>query len=75
MDKDPLNRGFWRWKKMRFVLSFRNSGEYMLPLRDSGVYYDAELGDTFYIVRFAGKKKTVRAVYNALDVEVENDDQ
>ena len=60
---------------MRFVLSFRNSGEYMLPLRDSSVYYDAELGDTFYIVRFAGKKKTVRAVYNALDVEVENDDQ
>ena len=75
MDKDPLNRGFWRWKKMRFVLTFRNSGEYMLPLRDSSVYYDAELGDTFYIVRFAGKKKTVRAVYNALDVEVENDDQ
>lgn len=80
MDKDPLNRGIGRWKKMRFVLTFRNSGEYMLPLRDSSVYYDAELGDTFYIVRFAGKnfegkKKTVRAVYNALDVEVENDDQ
>ena len=75
MDKDPITRGVWRWKKMRFVLSFRNSGEYTLPLRDSSVHYDAELGDTFYIVRFAGKGNTVRAVYNALDVEMEGDDR
>jgi hypothetical protein len=69
MDKDPVTRGVLKWKKMRYVLSFRHGGEYRLPLQDSSVYYDAELGDTFYTVRVDGKNIHIRAVYNALDFE------
>ena len=75
MDKDPVKRGLGKNRQTRYVLGFRKHRPYVLPPQDESVYHDAELGDTFYIVRFAGKKKTVRAVYNALDVEVENDDQ
>ncbi len=69
MDKDPVTRGFWRWKKMRFTLAFRNSGSYRLPRADTSVFYDAELGDTFFVVRLEGKNRAIRAVYNALDYD------
>ena len=76
MDKDPVKRGLGKNRQTRYVLGFRKHRPYVLPPQDESVYHDAELGDTFYIVRFAGKnfegkKKTVRAVYNALDVEWE----
>lgn len=69
MDKDPITRGIWRWKKMNFVLSFRQSGTYRIPRADESVYYDAELGDAFFIVRMEGKSKKIRAVYNGLDYD------
>ena len=69
MDKDPITRGVWRWKKMRFVLAFRNSGSYRLPRQDGSVYYDAELGDTFFVIRLEGKSKKIRAVYSRLDYD------
>ena len=75
MDKDPVKRGFGRNRETRYVLGFRKHRPYVLPPQDESVYHDAELGDTFYIVRFAGKKKTVRAVYNALDVVCEVNDE
>ena len=69
MDKDPITRGIWRWKKMHFVLSFRQSGTYRIPRADESVYYDAELGDAFFVVRMEGKSKKIRAVYNGLDYD------
>ncbi|MBQ7337493.1 MAG: hypothetical protein IJW40_03455 [Clostridia bacterium] len=69
MDKDPITRGIWRWKKMRFTLAFRNSGTYRLPRADTSVFYDAELGDSFLVVRLEGKNRAIRAVYNALDYD------
>ena len=69
MDKDPVTRGVLRWKKMHFVFSFRQSGTYRLPRADESVYYDAELGDTFLVVRLEGKSRAIRAVYNTLDYD------
>ncbi|MBQ7337494.1 MAG: hypothetical protein IJW40_03460 [Clostridia bacterium] len=69
MDKDPVKRGIGKNRKTRYVLGFRKHRPYILPAQDESIYRDAELGDTFYVVLFEGKTKSVRAVYNALDVE------
>ena len=74
MDKDPVTRGVWRWRTTRYLLSFRK-GTYYLPPQDESVYRDAELGDTFLIVRLEGKHPKIRAVYNTLDVEWDGEEE
>ena len=74
MDKDPVTRGILKRKTTRYLLSFRK-GTCLLPLQDESVYHDAELGDTFFVVRMEGKSKKIRAVYNALDVEWDGDEE
>ncbi len=69
MDKDPVKRGMGKKRQTRYVLGFRKHRPYILPTQDESIYRDAELGDTFYIVRLEGKNTAIRAVYNALDVE------
>ena len=69
MDKDPIKRGFGKSRQTRYVLGFRKHRPYTLPRADESVYHDAELGDTFFVIRMEGKSKKIRAVYNALDVE------
>ena len=68
MDKDPVTRGILKRKTTRYLLSFRK-GTCLLPLQDESVYHDAELGDTFFVVRMEGKNDKIRAVYNVLDFE------
>jgi len=73
-DKDPVTRGVWPRKTTRYLLSFRK-GTYLLSPQDESIYHDAELGDTFFVVRMEGKSKKIRAVYNALDVEWDGDEE